>query len=181
MKASVEQQQYLVEGEAFGARGCSGCTCDPCDCNPCNCGDGVAIPGWRVSGYVLEQGQIEGLDVSKLLILSLAQPCEEREDGIWQEVILIDSRASLKQVAALLTVFEARLESIPAEIGTEAPLQRSVYLVPMRCRDDERGILLEVEHATEYAIPIREYAGSKLREWCYVGPMALRGPFSFSS
>ncbi|GHO70548.1 hypothetical protein KSC_094400 [Ktedonobacter sp. SOSP1-52] len=174
MKASLEKQSYVMQGENFGARGCSGCTCDPCDCNPCNCGDGVAIPRWRVSGYFVEKGELEALDVSGLLILSLAQPCGESEAGAWQEVLLIDSRASISQAAALLNAFEARLASIPAEIGTHFSGQRSVYQVPMSYHRDEQRSWLEVEFMPEQALPLRESAESLFKEWRYSGPMALR-------
>lgn len=174
MKASVEKQSYVVQGEAFGARGCSGCTCDPCDCNPCNCGDGVAIPRWRVSGFFVEKSEPEALDVSGLLILSLAQPRGESETGEWQEVLLIDSRASISQADILLNAFGARLASIPAEIGTSFSGQRSVYQVPMSYRQEEQRPWLEVEFTPEKALPIRENLESPFKEWRYSGPMALR-------
>ncbi|GHO42495.1 hypothetical protein [Ktedonospora formicarum] len=179
MKVSIEQQ-YLVRGEAFGARGCSGCTCDPCDCNPCNCGDGVAIPRWRVSGYAPSHGSVEAFDVSGLFILSLAQP--RVEGGVWQEVLLVDNKASVKQIAALLIAFESRLESMPAEIASSSHRrQRSVYMVPMQYRKNERGGWLEVNHASEVSIPVREDVDSLLITWRYAGPMASRGRFHFSS
>ena len=67
-----------VQGRFFGARD-STCSCDPCDCNPCSCGDARQpdLPAWRVSGCFIESGTVGEIDLSRLVLLSLAQPRAE--------------------------------------------------------------------------------------------------------
>ena len=115
---TILDQRVRLKGEEFGARGCSGCSCDPCDCNPCNCGESLlpSFPAWRVSGYRMTSGVIQGVDVSQYLVLSLAQPIGEGATDEWQEVILVDQQATPAQIEVLLAVCEDRLESIPAEV-----------------------------------------------------------------
>ena len=169
-----------IVGETFGARGCSSsCSCDPCDCNPCGCGDehhaGPNYPAWRVSGYYIETGEMKGLDVSHLALLGLAQPVKEGDNEHWQEVLLVDNRATGEQVMALLTQFEGQLESMPAEVGTYTPALRSVYQLPIAYSHQKDELSLRVQFIPEAATFIRQGADSSpIRSWSYDGPMALR-------
>ena len=177
---TTAQQQVRIHGEVFGARGCSGCSCDPCDCNPCACGDSVtpAYPAWRVSGCMISAGEIHGVDVSQHLILSLAQPVREGTTDEWQEVMLVDQRATPEQIDALLAVCEERLASIPAEVKSYAHVQRAVYQAPMSYDHGAEGPVLHVAFAQEQAKLIRKGASpaqNTFRAWTYDGPMALRG------
>ena len=169
-----------IVGETFGARGCaSSCSCDPCDCNPCGCGDehheGPNYPAWRVSGYSIATGEIKGLDISNLTLLNLAQPVREGDNGQWQEVLLVDSRATREQIMALLAQFEGKLEGMPAEVGTYAHTLPSVYQIPLVYRHQNNELTLHVQFTAETATLIRQGANTSLvRGWSYDGPMALR-------
>ncbi len=169
-----------IVGETFGARGCaSSCSCDPCDCNPCGCGDehheGPNYPAWRVSGYSIVTGEIEGLDISNLVLLSLAQPVREGENEHWQEVLLVESRATQEQIMALLAQFEGQLESMPAEVGTYARTLRPVYQVPLVYHHQNNELSLHVQFTPEVAMLVRQNMNSSpIRSWSYDGPMALR-------
>ncbi len=169
-----------IVGETFGARGCaSSCSCDPCDCNPCGCGDeqheGPNYPAWRVNGYYIAIGEIKDLDVSNLTLLSLAQPVKEGDNQRWQEVLLVESRATREQVVALLAQFEGQLESMPAEVGTYAHTLRPVYQTPLAYVHRKDGLSLQVRFTPETATLIRKGAASSpIRDWSYDGPMALR-------
>jgi hypothetical protein len=176
---TVLQQRVRLQGEVFGARGCSGCSCDPCDCNPCNCGESLipSYPAWRVSGYRITSGEIHGVDVSQHLILSLAQPVREGGTDEWQEVILVDQQATPAQIDALLAVCEDRLESIPAEVTSYVRRQRDVYQMAINYTHGTEGPILQVTFVKDQATLVREGANPAqiaFQAWVYDGPMALR-------
>lgn len=169
--------RYKVKGIVFGMRGCGdGCSCDPCDCDPCTCGDGLRTnpPRWRVSGYSIRKGEIQGCDISGLVILSLSLPIQDGTSLHWREVVLIDSRANDEQVKVLLKAFEDELASMPVEINAHESGPRAVYRVPLHYHWQERPTLFvicspETLQAVRPAIkPVPPFS------WNYNGPMALR-------
>ncbi len=107
--ATELQDKVKVKGEMFGARGCSGgCMCDPCECDPCTCGSDDLHPNpprWRVSGCFIREGELQGVDVTGLVLVSLSLPLRAEPGSPWREVLLVDSRASDQQLAALLARF----------------------------------------------------------------------------
>ncbi len=169
-----------IVGETFGARGCSSsCSCDPCDCNPCGCGSshhaGPNYPRWRVSGYHITAGKIQGVDVSGFTFLSLAQPDQEGDNAHWQEILLVDSKATHAQTMALLARFEEQLEGMPAEVGAYVHVLRAVYQVPFLYSHQQSELSLSAHFVPAEATLIRQGTGhAPLRAWSYDGPMALR-------
>ncbi len=132
-------------------------------------------PRWRVSGYHVTRGEGQECDISELTILSLAQPVIEGDNAHWQEVLLVDSKATHEQITALLTQLEGHLESMPAEVGTYPRVLRSVYQVPLEYRKQNNERHLYAHFIPEEAICIRQGVDhSTLRSWGYAGPMALR-------
>ncbi|GCE07953.1 DUF1326 domain-containing protein [Dictyobacter aurantiacus] len=185
--ATVMQKSYLVKGAVFGARGDS-CTCDPCDCNPCRCGDSVRgdqpnYPFWRVSGFHIEAGLIQGIDVSHLTILSLTQPVVEGENDRWQEVILVDSAASMLQVVALLNVFEHQLDSVPAEVAPLPQTSRAVYRAHLSYHmSPDNKLTLDATFSPDPQSLVCSpdgQASQQARAWNYQGLMALRDTFTY--
>lgn len=139
-------------------------------------------PLWRVSGYLVRSGEIHDVDVTAHLILSLTQPVQEGQTDAWQEVILVDDRATDKQVAALLDLFEERLESVPAEVTSLPSTKRAVYRVSMNYTPGETNPTLHVDFTPD---PQRLIRGSSdldqepIRAWHYDGLMALRETFDW--
>ena len=132
-------------------------------------------PRWRVSGYHITSGEVQGCDISGLTILGLAQPVIEGDNAHWQEILLVDNRATHKQITALLTQLESHLESMPAEVGAYPHVLRAIYQVPLIYfkQNDERHLC--VSFTPEEAICIRPGADDhRLRSWHYEGAMALR-------
>lgn len=178
----VLRTSAVLQGRFFGARGGS-CSCDPCDCNPCHCGDALPpnFPLWRVSGCVLHQSALGDIDLSQLVLLSLAQPCREPFSANWEEILLVAHSATPRQIEALLTIFDDGLESMPAEIETYTRTSRAVYRAPIDYTPDERRPLLRVQVIPEQLVQVRagqNQQSSRPREWIYNGPMALREPLS---
>lgn len=174
----LNQKQYDLKGSMFGARGCS-CSCDPCDCDPCDCGD-ASSPTWRVSGFYVTTGVIHGVDVSQLLVLSLAQPSNEGIQSEWHEVILVDSKATAEQNTALVQVFEKRFDSIPAEVGFPRKKRRTIYSVPMSYNSDGEKLTISITVSPQTVSQLGGDAdgdSTLLRAWAYTGPLVLRERF----
>lgn len=172
------RQRTIVKGQVFGARKDS-CSCNPCDCNPCNCGDGLIpnYPDWRVSGYAIHSGTFHEQDLSGLVILALAQPEQEHAQEGWHEVLLVGQEASPEQIQALLALFEAELEGMPAEIEASPQVNRPVYRASLEYQVTESSPQLCAIFSPEQATLMREGTSQqKARAWTYEGPMALRGP-----
>jgi hypothetical protein len=179
--APILPRPVTVKGQFFGARGDS-CSCDPCDCNPCRCGDGLHpnLPFWRVSGCVIEAGNLGNVELADLVLLSLSQP---RETGEWQEFFLVANQATDEQIAGLLAILEDQLESLPAEIEPLPRSRRAVYRVPLEYRPDATRPFLHVALTRENCICVYADETDKQswpREWIYDGPMALRGKLAFT-
>jgi hypothetical protein len=172
-----------ITGQTFGARGDS-CSCDPCDCNPCNCGDSLIpnYPDWRVSGYFVKNGMFAQQQLSKHIILSLAQPEHQGSQEGWQEVLLVESNTPLELVHTLLSLFEHELDSMPAEIEAHHQIKRAVYRAPMEYLTTKKGPHLRVAFHPDLTNLVRDSSIQQAaREWSYDGPMALRGFFSLAS
>ncbi len=180
MNAKI-QQRVNLKGELFGARGCSSCSCDPCDCDPCTCGDSItpSYPHWRVSGYSISEGEIDGLSVSNHVLLSLALPTDANDlSGEWHEVLLIDEQAMHAQIQALLNELEPSLHSIPAEIASFPRHNRPVYALPIHYMHEAEMVYVQIAFDPQHARAIRTaMAGETMQAWSYSGPMALRGEF----
>ncbi|GER91238.1 hypothetical protein KDW_54000 [Dictyobacter vulcani] len=185
---TVIQQNYLLKGSVFGARGDS-CSCNPCDCNPCKCADGVNggtgpnYPFWRVNGYYIEAGTIQDLDVSKLTIMSMTQPVYANNNELWQEVFLIDARATTEQSTALLSIFEHHLDSVPAEVAPLPHTQRAIYKAQLAYLPAEKGNptfhAIFTPAQTSLLRAASDPEAYQARSWSYDGPMALRNTFVF--
>jgi hypothetical protein len=115
-------------------------------------------------------------------MLSLALPLQEGNLEFWQEILLLDERATPQQRDKLLEVFEPRLESIPAEVVAPPKSPRAVYLVPMEYRPGEEVSTLRVTFTRDRAVLYRAGADSTApvpKEWSYDGLVALRGYFEW--
>lgn len=180
MTKATTTQRVNVRGDVFGARGCSSCSCDPCDCNPCTCGNSLqpAYPEWRVSGYMIDKGEIHGIDVGGQLIISLAQPLQEAASNQWQEILLVSEQATPSQIEALLAAFATELESIPAEVKGYIRKPQAVYTLPIHYTGATEKPILQVTFTRQQAALIREGAYDTFKEWYYHGPMTLRNSFN---
>lgn len=179
MVTVLPHRRTVVKGQIFGARKDS-CSCNPCDCNPCTCGDGLMpnYPSWRVSGYVIQSGTLHEQRLSGQVILALAQPEREDTQEGWHEVLLVGDDASPEQIQTLLALFEADLESMPAEIEAPPQVKRPVYQASLQYQVTEEGPHLCATFSPEQANLVREGTSPcKARAWTYDGPMALRGSF----
>lgn len=167
-----------LKGHIFAAQACS-CNCDPCVCDtpcPCEGADAYLGPRWRFVGDRIEEGTINGVDVSQRILLNLAQQASGGSQE-WQEAILIDNQATLEQIRALLTLFEARQSSEPAHQERVPVHQRPVYLVPMRYTIIKGRATLCVSFSSTSSCTVRSNANEQPQhDWSYNGHVAIQTP-----
>ncbi len=179
MTKTITSPRIQVQGDIFGARGCSssGCSCSPCDCDPCTCGDSLLpdYPEWRMSGYAITTGQIDHVDVSGQIFVSLARPVHERTSNDWYEIILVYNQASPAQISVLLEVFERDLKAMPAEVQNVFSPRRAVYTASLVYTADTEEPELQITFVPGPETLLRGSETSAVKPWNYHGPMALRG------
>jgi hypothetical protein len=176
--ATIPSVNTRLKGYIFAAQACS-CNCDPCVCEtpcPCEGADAYLGPRWRFVGDRIEEGTIDGVDVSQRILLNLEQqPSEGSQE--WQGAILIDNQATLEQIRALLTLFEARQSSEPAHQERVPVHQRPVYLVPMRYTIIKGRATLCVSFSSISSCTVRSNANEQpLHDWSYNGHVAIQTP-----
>jgi hypothetical protein len=131
----------------------SGRLLEVCSCNaPCPCWVGEdpdggtcdSVLGWRV-----DEGSIEGVDVSGLaLVLSVFIPGNVLA-GNWKAVVYVDDAASEEQQAALLKVFTGQLGGAIADLAGLIGEVVAVERVPIRFDVEEGSGTLVVGDAAE--------------------------------
>lgn len=167
---------YQLKGTVFAAQACS-CPCDPCTCGDhCTCKGAEAYlgPRWRFVGDQIEEGTIADVDVSRRLLLSLAQNRNEHDTN-WHEVILIDDAATPEQITMLLDLFERRQGSEVTHPDRVPSIQRAVYSVPMHVHNVQGRDALSVTFSKERSRLVRGNT-SFFQEWSYNGHIAAQEP-----
>jgi len=168
--------KYQLRGVIFAAQACS-CSCDPCTCgDQCRCAGADAYVGsrWRFVGNHIESGIVNGIDVSHRTLLNLAQTSTEQASD-WHETILIDDKATLDQVQALLQVFEGQQGSDIVHPDRVPSDQRAVYLLPIQYRIIEGKGTLEVAFSQDHSCLVRGNASEGFfKEWIYNGHVAVQ-------
>jgi len=168
--------KYQLKGDIFAAQACS-CACDPCTCGDrCTCAgaDAYVGPRWRFVGDHIESGTINGIDVSQRTLLNLGQSSTEKAND-WHEVILIDDKATLDQVKALLEVFENQQGSEVAHPDRVPSSQRAVYLVPMQYVTIEEKDTLRATFSQDCSCLVRGNESEPwFKEWIYNGHVAVQ-------
>jgi hypothetical protein len=168
--------KYQLKGDIFAAQACS-CACDPCTCGDrCTCtgADAYVGPRWRFVGDHIESGTINGIDVSQRTLLNLGQNSAEKANN-WHETILIDDKATLDQVRALLETFQDRQGSEVAHPDRVPSSQRAVYLVPMQYMMIGGKNTLCATFSQDRSCLVRENEAEPFfKEWIYNDHVAIQ-------
>jgi hypothetical protein len=101
--AAQAQKTYVLEGTLLEA-----CSCG----SPCPCWVGDDPDGGKCDtmlAYAITKGQIQGIDVSGLKVVYVAQVPGNMAAGNWRLVIYTDDRATPEQQQALLNAFSGKL------------------------------------------------------------------------
>jgi hypothetical protein len=112
---------------------------------PCPCGIGEDPDGGSCdafNAYHIDQGQINGVDVSGLTLVNVAQIPGNILAGNWRIVMYVDDKATAEQQEALLNAFGGKLGGPLADLaGLIGEVVRS-YPVPIEHRvEGGKGIL----------------------------------------
>lgn len=138
---------------------------------------------WNSSRFAWSRNQsIPYVEVTTHLILSLTQPVQEGQTDAWQEIILVDDRATDEQATALLDLFEEHLESVPAEVTSIDATKKAVYRASMSYTPGETHPTLHVDFTPDKSRLIRGSSAlnqEPIRAWQYDGRMVLRETFDW--
>lgn len=134
------QASYRLRGSFYEA----------CDCfTVCPCWMGNNPDGGECTGvfaWEIEQGLIDGVDVTGLLVVSVSHHLGMRDEAKQRVVIFIDDRASRQQADALAAAFSGRLGGPLQELADILGQLAGVERAPIELRRDGRVTKLLVDH-----------------------------------
>jgi hypothetical protein len=108
---ATTQKTYVLDGTLLEACSCMG----PCPCWVGDDPDGGSCDA--VTAYHLDRGQIQGVDVSGLSLVGVAQIPGNVLAGNWRLVMYIDEKATPQQRQALLDAFGGRVGGPLADLA----------------------------------------------------------------
>jgi hypothetical protein len=99
----------------------SGQILEACSCNaPCPCWIGDDPDGGYCDSFVayqIEQGEIQGIDVSGLTLVKIVYIPGNVFEGNWRAVVYVDGKGSPEQQQALIKVFNGELGGAIADVA----------------------------------------------------------------
>jgi hypothetical protein len=125
MTTATTVKLYQLEGSLLEACSCAG----PC---PCWVGDDPDLGTCdSFVAYHIDRGEIGGVDVSGLTLVSLVHIPGNVLAGNWRQVLYYDDRATPKQRDALLSAFTGKLGGALADLAQLVGERVASYPVPM--------------------------------------------------
>jgi hypothetical protein len=122
---STSTQRYSLDGTLLEACSCAA---------PCPCWVGHDPDGGRceaINAYHLDQGNVDGVDVSGLSLVQVAEIPGNVLNGHWRQVLFVDDRATPAQRDALVAAFSGKLGGPLADLAALAEEPVAVYSVPI--------------------------------------------------
>ena len=122
---AATKKTYNIEGTLLEA-----CSCMA----PCPCWVGDDPDGGKCDTFVayhIDRGQINGVDVSGLSLVNVAQIPGNILAGNWRLVILVDDKATPAQQEAILSAFGGKLGGPLADVASLIGEVVKVYPVPI--------------------------------------------------
>ena len=133
---TTTQKTYDLDGTLLEACSCAG---------PCPCWVGDDPDGGTCDAFVayhIDRGQINGVDVSGLSLVNVAQIPGNVLAGNWRLVIFVDSKATTAQQEAILNAFDGKLGGPLAGVASLVGERVAVHFVPIEHRvEDGKGTL----------------------------------------
>ena len=126
---------------------------EACDCQVmCPCwfdrdpheGECTGMIGWHV-----ESGDIDGLDVAGLSVVSISYHGGNRKKGRWRVALFVDDNADAKQEKALAAVFTGERGGPLGELGSLTGTVTSVQRVPIKTTNTAKGTTLSAGKAVK--------------------------------
>jgi FtsP/CotA-like multicopper oxidase with cupredoxin domain len=138
--ANRSQAPYRIRGLFYEA----------CDCfTVCPCWMGNNPDGGECTGvfaWEIEQGSIDGVDVTGLKAVSVSHHVGDRDEAKQRVVIFVDDRATRQQADALAAAFSGRLGGPLQELADILGQLAGVERAPIELRRDGRVTTLIVDH-----------------------------------
>ncbi len=129
---------------------------EACDCNViCPCwfdddpddGECTGTVAWHV-----EQGDVDGVDVSGLTAVSISYHSGHRHSGRWRVALFIDDTATAEQEQALADVFTGKKGGPLAELAELTGEVTAVLRVPIKLTHNDGGTTLTAGKAVKVAL-----------------------------
>jgi hypothetical protein len=129
---------------------------EACDCNVvCPCwfdddpddGECTGTLAWHV-----EQGEVDGVDVSGLTAVSISYHRGNRHDGRWRVALFVDERATAEQERALADVFTGKKGGPLTELAKLTGEVTAVLRVPIKLTHNDGGTTLTAGKAVKVAL-----------------------------
>ena len=146
---------YFLDGTFLEACSCAG----PCPCSVGDDPDGGHCD--TVTGYHIDRGQIQGVDVSGLSLVHVAQIPGNISAGNWRLVIYIDDQATAQQQQAIFDAFGGKLGGPLAELAALISEVVTAQAVPIEYHVEEGKGTLRVGETIE--AEMTPYAGASGR------------------
>jgi hypothetical protein len=141
MATPATTKTYEVDGTLLEACSCAG----PCPCWVGDDPDGGTCDAFIA--YHIDRGQVRGIDVSGLSLVSVNQIPGNVLAGNWRAVLYIDDRATPEQQQAMLDVFGGKLGGAPAELAKLFGEIVAVHSVPIEHQVENGKGTLRVDQA----------------------------------
>lgn len=123
--AKVSTRTYVLNGSLLEACSCAG----PCPCWVGDDPDGGKCASFNA--YYIENGQIQGIDVSGLTFVQINQIPGNVLAGNWRAVIYIDDKATPEQHEAIASAWTGKLGGPLADLAGLIGERVAVHSVPI--------------------------------------------------
>src|SRR6266542_3867404 len=117
---------YELDGTLLEACSCGG----PCPCWVGDDPDGGSCDAFNA--YHVERGQVSGVDVSGLSVVSLHQIPGNVLAGNWRQILYVDDRATSEQRDALLAAFTGKLGGPLSDLAALVGERVAAHSVPIK-------------------------------------------------
>ncbi len=143
-------EKRVVTGRNWASYQLRGQFYEACDCfTVCPCWLGTNPDGGECTGvfaWEIEQGSIDGVDVSGLRAVSVSHHVGIRDEAKQRVVIFVDERATRQQADALAAAFSGRLGGPLQELADLLGELAGVERAPIELRREGRLTTLIVDH-----------------------------------
>jgi hypothetical protein len=145
---------YELDGTLLEACSCAG----PCPCWVGDDPDGGSCDAFNA--YHVERGQVSGVDVSGLSVVSLHQIPGNVLAGNWRQILYVDDRATPEQRDALLAAFTGKLGGPLSDLAALVGERVAAHSVPIKHEIRQgQGTLSVGDKISATIEPYRDTAG----------------------
>lgn len=127
---------------SLSGRTLASCSCSPCSCSPCGCGNYNSFVA-----YHIEQGKIEGIDVSGVTLAKVIYTSGNFFTSKNRAVVYVDACATSAQQAAVVRAFNGELGGVLADLANLVSEVFEIKVVPIEYRLEEGHDSIKIDSA----------------------------------